>query len=213
MKKYELTEERITVNGHTLHRIKAAKNFKGVKKGDLGGFIEKEENLATGGNAWVSGNARVHGAAEVCGNASVYDAAAVRGAAKVYGSAKVFDNAQIYGNAHVFEDAWIKENAQIYDNADISSNEHMLTIGAIGSRKRFTTFFRVSNGGICVKCGCFYGDIDGFLEKVTETHGNNRHARVYRAAAEIARMQIGEDVNLQKQAGHEAATGGLRPAT
>lgn len=66
MKKFELTSETI-VNalGVTLFRIKATVDIDrfGVKKGDLGGFIEKEDNLS--GNAWVYDNARVSGDARV----------------------------------------------------------------------------------------------------------------------------------------------------
>ena len=53
MKKYRLTEETKVINGHTLHRIEALKDFGGVKKGELGGWIEKEDNLSHDGNAWV----------------------------------------------------------------------------------------------------------------------------------------------------------------
>ena len=45
MKKYQLTSETITVNGHTLYRIQALKDFEDIKAGDLGGFIESENNL------------------------------------------------------------------------------------------------------------------------------------------------------------------------
>lgn len=50
-KKYELTNETIEFNGHILHRIKALKDFayKKFKKGDLGGFIESENNLSQEG--------------------------------------------------------------------------------------------------------------------------------------------------------------------
>jgi hypothetical protein len=41
-KKYGLTGETIEVDGHILYRIQALKDFGDVKKGDLGGFIEKE---------------------------------------------------------------------------------------------------------------------------------------------------------------------------
>ncbi|EJF84065.1 hypothetical protein MCU_00733 [Bartonella elizabethae Re6043vi] len=37
-KKYELTDETIEVDGHTLHRIRALKDFGDLKTGDLGGF-------------------------------------------------------------------------------------------------------------------------------------------------------------------------------
>lgn len=65
MKKYELTEETKEYNGVMLHRIKAIKSFGDVKAGDLGGWIEKEENLSHEENAWVYGDAKVYGNARV----------------------------------------------------------------------------------------------------------------------------------------------------
>ncbi len=145
MKKYELTEETSEVAGLTLHRIKAVAALNNISAGELGGFIEKEENLSQYGNAWVYGNAKVYGDAEVCGN------------------------------------------------AEIRGDGHLITIGAIGSRNSYTTFFRDKSGGISVKCGCFCGNIDEFLEKVSDTHRDNHHAKTYRAAAELARIHIGPE--------------------
>ena len=73
-KKYELLkDDTITApNGKTLYRIKALIDFGVVVAGSLGGYIEKEDNLAHTGNAWVYGNARVSGNAEVSGDAEVY---------------------------------------------------------------------------------------------------------------------------------------------
>ena len=71
-KKYELTNEMIKVNGVVLHRIKALGDFSDVKAGDLGGWVESDDNLSHNGNAWVSGDARVSGNAEVFGNAWVF---------------------------------------------------------------------------------------------------------------------------------------------
>ena len=146
MKKFEFTGETKTISlffrTATLHRIRAVAEFGLVKIGDLGGWIEKEENLSHEGKAWVWGNAKV------CGDAKVW------------------------GNAEVF------------------SASHVLVIGAIGSRDDFTTFFRDKDNEITVKCGCFLGKIDKFLEKVTQTHGDSKYALVYRAAVEVARLQI-----------------------
>ena len=62
MKKFELTTEFITnFLGTKLFRIKALVEFGKVEKGELGGFVEKEENLDHDGDAWVSGNAWVYG--------------------------------------------------------------------------------------------------------------------------------------------------------
>jgi len=72
-KHFELTEEfKINFLGVKLFRIKATKDFKSISIGDLGGFVEKIENLSgnawVSGDAWVSGNARVYGDAEVSGD-------------------------------------------------------------------------------------------------------------------------------------------------
>ena len=146
MKKFEFTGETKTISlffrTATLHRIRAVAEFGLVKIGDLGGWIEKEENLSHEGKAWVCGDAKVWGNAEVCGDAKVFSAS------------------------------------------------HVLVIGAIGSRDDFTTFFRDKDNEITVKCGCFLGKIDKFLEKVTQTHGDSKYALVYRAAVEVARLQI-----------------------
>lgn len=64
MKKFELTSEFVTFLGKKLFRIKALISFGNVKEGELGGFVEKEENLSNDGNAWVSGDARVSGNAD-----------------------------------------------------------------------------------------------------------------------------------------------------
>lgn len=66
MKKFELTEETKKVGRVTLYRIKALRSFGNVKAGNLGGFVEKEENLSHEGNSWIYGNAKV------CGDARIY---------------------------------------------------------------------------------------------------------------------------------------------
>lgn len=71
MKKFELTNETKTVCGRTLFRIKALISFGNVSAGDLGGFVEKEENLSHSGRAWVYGDACVYGNAQVYGDAEV----------------------------------------------------------------------------------------------------------------------------------------------
>ena len=88
MKKFELTAEFVTnVFGKKLFRIKALIAFSNVKKGELGGFIEKEDNLSHSGDAWVYDNAWVYGNARVSGDARVYGNARVSGDAWVYGNA------------------------------------------------------------------------------------------------------------------------------
>ena len=136
MKKYELTAEFIEKWGKKLFRIKALISFGSVEAGKLGGYVEKEDNLAQDGDA------------------------------------------QVYG------DAWVYGNARVCGDADY------LLIGRIGSRFSFTTFFKNKDKGITVSCGCFLGTIAEFRAKVTDTHGNNKHAKMYNLAADMAELQI-----------------------
>lgn len=176
MKKYEFTGETKAFNGTTLHRIRALKDFGDVAAGDLGGWIEKEENLSHDGGCWVSGNAWVFGDARVAGDAWVS------------GNARVYGNAQVSGNARVFGDA------RVAGDAEIKAPKDTFWISAIGSRYGTTTFFRCEDGKVRVTCGCFYGDLDEFLAKVEKTHGDNKHGRVYKKAVELAKIQMEEDV-------------------
>ena len=81
--KYSLTNNKKEWFGTTLFQIKAEISFGCVAKGELGGYIEKEENLNQDGDAWVSGNARV------------------------YGNARVSGDAWVSGHAWVYGDAWV----------------------------------------------------------------------------------------------------------
>ena len=207
VKKYELTSETKVFLGKTLYRIKALVQFGNVNAGDLGGWIEKEENLSQSGNAWVSGDASVYGNAEVSGDASVsgnawvYGNAEVSGNAWVYGNAEVSGDARVYGNARVsgdarvYGDAEVYGNARVYGNAEVCKIGAVFWIGAIGSRNRTTTFFRCKDGKIYVSCGCFLGDLEEFSDKVKQTHGDNEHGRVYMLAIEMAKARIVEEKN------------------
>jgi carbonic anhydrase/acetyltransferase-like protein (isoleucine patch superfamily) len=118
MKKFELTAEFVTnVFGKKLFRIKALVAFGNVEKGELGGFIENEDNLSHAGDAWVFGDAQVFGNAQVSGDARVFGDAWVSGDARVFGDAWVFGDAQVFGNARVFGDAQVSGDAQVFGDA------------------------------------------------------------------------------------------------
>lgn len=86
-KKFELTDKFvINAFGIELFQIKCTKSFKYANEGDLGGYVEKEDNLSQSGDAWVSGYAQVSGDAQVAGDAWV------SGDAQVYGNARVENN-------------------------------------------------------------------------------------------------------------------------
>ena len=45
-KKFTLTDKTMQFNGKTLYRIKALKSFRNVKKYDIGGLVDSEDNLS-----------------------------------------------------------------------------------------------------------------------------------------------------------------------
>lgn len=151
MKKFELTSESVTFLGKTLFRIKALVSFGDVAEGELGGFIERENNLDQSGDAWVSGDARV------C------------------------------GDARVFGNAWVSGDARVQNCRDYSATS------CFGSENRTTTFFRTKDGGISVRCGCFYGTLREFREKVKERHGDSRLAKEYLMLADLMEFRLSKD--------------------
>ena len=125
MRKYELTEETKTlVGGTVLRRIRALRDIPrhGVKAGELGGFVESEDNLSQDGDAWVYGDAKVYGNANVFDNAKVSGDATVYGDAWVYGNAWVSGDARVYGDTCVSGNAYVLDNARVYGDACVSGN-------------------------------------------------------------------------------------------
>ena len=139
--KYRLIPEDCKINyGRKLYRIEALKDFGVVKAGELGGYIESENNLSFDGEAWVCENAEVFDDARICndalingnariyGNAMVSNKAAVGGNALIYGNALicdevcVYDKAYVYGNVLVCNNAIIRGNAVVSGNARIEGN-------------------------------------------------------------------------------------------
>ena len=191
MKKFELTTEFITnMFGIKLFRIKALVEFGNVKAGELGGYVEKEENVSQDGNAKVSGNAKVYGGAkisgnaEISGNAWIYGNAKVSGNAKVYGGAWVYGNAKISSNAKVYNDAEVSGNAEISGNAWVYGNADYALIQGFGTEFRCTTFYRGKNKKIMVNCGCFHGDLEEFRKQVKETR-SGKIAKEYLMIADL----------------------------
>ena len=180
MKKYKFTEKTINVDGRTLYRIEALKDFNDVKKGDKGGFIEDEKNLSQSDDCWIYGNAKVFGNVQVYCNALVIDNARVYGNTKVYHNAAVCGNTRIYGNAIVHGDAVVcgdavvYDNAKVYGNARIYGNAEICGDAVITSNSDYIVFknwwssgryFTWTKGNDMWKVGCFYGTGEQLIEK------------------------------------------------
>lgn len=223
MKKFELTDEYIFHRGKKLFRIRALRDFGSVKRGDIGGFVEKESNLSQEGNCWIHDNAKVFNygvvrsnatisdEAEVFDNSTITDQASVAGCAMVHdysyisgkvdvaGSAEIYANTILGGNVVVFGNAkiggQISLNGEqwICGNASISHRRDCACIQGFGRTYRNTTFFRDQDGGISVSCGCFYGTLQEFREKVKQTHGESKLAKEYLMIADLMDMHFSKE--------------------
>lgn len=123
-KKYEFTGETKEFDEYTLRRIRALVDIKHiVKKGELGGWIEDEENLSHEGNCWVNdgcyvcGGARVYENAHIAGGAKVLYGSKVYGSAVVSGGSLVINNAEVYGNATIVGGAVVSDGAKVFGAA------------------------------------------------------------------------------------------------
>ena len=94
-------------------------------RGELGGWVEEEDNLSADGSAWVRDDARVfdgarvEGDAQVSGNAEVSGGAVVRDRAQVSGRTKVFDGAQVSDVARVVDAAVVCSGAKVFGQAQV----------------------------------------------------------------------------------------------
>ncbi|UNE53375.1 hypothetical protein [Bartonella machadoae] len=129
-KKYELTDEEIEFDGYvTLYRIRALRDFGDVKAGDLGGFIEDEDNLSHENDCWIYNDAKAYYWAKIYDSAKIFDNAQISDSAEIFGNAKIYNNVkiygghifgstQIYGNVIIDNDSRIYGNTKIYDNSE-----------------------------------------------------------------------------------------------
>ena len=215
-KKFELTDKFVfNTFGIKLFQIKCTKSFKYAKEGDLGGYVEKDENLDQESDAWVSGDAQVYGDARVyddaqvcgdawvCGNARVYGNAQVCGNAWVYGDAQVYGNAWVYGNAQVCGNAWVSGDAQVYGNArvygnaqvygdaDIENDNNHCGFDCFGSCNRHTHAYLTKDNKVEITCGCFRGSIEEFEKKVEKTHSGKIYEKQYKAIINAIKIKFG----------------------
>ena len=121
-KKYELTNYNESTN---LHQIKALRDIpeRFVKKGDLGGFVQSEDNLSHEGSCWVFDQAMVFGSARVSGSARVFGSARLRDFAQVIDSAVVFGKAKVSGSAIVGGYAVVRDSAQVSGEVVLGAND------------------------------------------------------------------------------------------
>lgn len=124
MPKYEFTEA-CCFKGHTIHRIRALRNFGNVKAGDLGGWLESEWNLSQEGDCWVADEAKVMDQAQVQHHAIVRHHAIIGAQASIYDYAIVEEYAEVKGSAAIFGYATVSQDAQVRGWARIGDHAYV----------------------------------------------------------------------------------------
>lgn len=116
--KYILTEKTIELNGVTLFQLKATKSFKDVQINDLGGYIEKEENLNKYDMSWVYPSGRAYGDINIQGIISVLGEISGeiqfnKRSMGVFGTGSIVRGKMTFANRSTIV---VKENAEIIGN-------------------------------------------------------------------------------------------------
>lgn len=116
-KKYEFVAHDWVIAGQRrLFRIRAVRDFGDVRCGDLGGYIECEENLCHLGDSWVHDVAQVYGPGAV-----VRENAQVRGESWILG--------QVDGDAQICDLVVISEHAHVGGHTILYSDEIVRSAG------------------------------------------------------------------------------------
>lgn len=161
-KKFELPDKFVfNTFGIKLFQIKCTKSFKYAKEGDLGGYVEKDENLDQESDARVFGNAQV------------------------FGNARVSGDAQVFGNARVYGDA------QVFGDADIENDNNHCGFDCFGSCNRHTHAYLTKDNKVEITCGCFRGSIEEFEKKVEGTHSGTIYEKQYKAIINVIKIKFG----------------------
>ena len=118
--KYYLDKkDRIIINGLTLSRIVAKRDFADVHKGDIGGYIMNTKNLSHEGDCWIYDDACVYGGASVIENATVQNSASVDEHAMISGQAAILDSSVVRGNAVISDQVILTGNSRIQGCANV----------------------------------------------------------------------------------------------
>lgn len=146
-KKYELSkDDAISFENVILYRIKALKDFGDVRKGQLGGYIESENNLSHSGDCWIYPYSKVFGNVRIIHNAKVSGDAVLCGSFIVGNTYEVSD--------HPIYDKMVKPEISNYDIHTYITN----LLLDIGISSKFKGFSYIREGILINKMN-IYGDL------------------------------------------------------
>ena len=120
-RKYEMTNITMEFEERTLYRIRALKNFRNVKAGDLGGWVSGKHNLSQEGDCWI------YDEAKCMDNARMYHNSAM------YNNAVMLDNSKMFENSRMYRDSRLKNKENLYGKL-VTKVDRFIEINNTGGR-------------------------------------------------------------------------------
>ncbi len=203
MKKlFELTNNTRIKFGITLTQIRAVVDFKAVKQGDLGGWVEDESSIHEG--CWVGVNGEILKGAVMHGgemHGGVMHGGVMHGG-EMHGG--VMRGGEMWGGVMRGGEMWggvmrggvmrggemwggVMRGGEMWGGEMRESNH--IGFANVGSEKGYL-FANIANNTIMISRGCFYGTIDEFYDRVRDNHGDNEHAQLYNAMRPVIEMKL-----------------------
>ena len=156
-RKYEMTNITMEFEERTLYRIRALKNFRNVKAGDLGGWVSGKHNLSQEGECWIydeakcMDNARMYHNSAMYNNAVMCDFSEMHGCSEMHNYSAMLDNSRMYNcsamydNSRMYNDSKMYSNSRMFDNSAMYNNAVMLDNSKMFENSRMYRDSRLKN--------------------------------------------------------------------
>lgn len=179
-KKYTLSNQTMRLTDETvLHRIRALKSFvdangQVVTKGDLGGWVQSEDNLSHEGRSWIYDDARAYGRSKVLDDATLHgeseisDNVVVCDIAAMYDQSYALDSARISGDTRIMDYSSIQDMAQV-KNAIVCEDSRILSNAVVTGARIFGKAVIGRNATVSKTSDyiCLSQIDDGYIDRLT----------------------------------------------
>ena len=154
--------------GEKLYRIKALKDFKDIKKGDLGGWVSNENNLSQYGNCWIYDEAKCTGNSRMYGNSAMYEYSEMHDNSIMHEYSEMHDNSSMYGNSIMYGDSKMHDYSEMHGDSAMHDNSIMHDDSAMYDYSEMHDNSRMYNDSILKNNEKLYGKlinkVDDFIE-------------------------------------------------
>ena len=147
----------MTWHEHILHRIESLKDFtlingKEIRKGDLGGWVESEDNLSQEGLCWIYDECKMYENARRSGNSIGYGNSLQSGNSQQFGDSMQTGNSQQSGNSIQFGCSIADKDMRLSGHSSFETKDDVVILTSPTSGRQITIG---SDRNICT--GCFDG--------------------------------------------------------